>query len=110
MELTHDLSGAGIAGADRSLKRLSAVSQLFQVGITGKTAGGHLGLLSYLPDVRMLGPRKETGQNEWNSSPQAGLALSADRMRPARTTLILKASEMRDRQGNKAVSRPRAPD
>ena len=83
MKLAHDLSGAGIAGADRTPKRLGAVAQLLQVGITGKTAGWHVGLLSDLPDVRCSG-QKGDSPNEHNTASQVGLALSADRMRPAR--------------------------
>ncbi len=41
MELVDDVGSAGIAGPDRTLKRLGAVLQLLEVGIAGKTAGWH---------------------------------------------------------------------
>jgi hypothetical protein len=65
MKLAHDLSRAGIVSADRALKRLGAVSQLLQVGITGKTAGWHVGLLSvsviaFINDAHSFAVGKET--------------------------------------------------
>jgi hypothetical protein len=46
VELAHDLGGAGVAGADSTLKSLRAVPQLLDVGVARKTAGWHCGLLS----------------------------------------------------------------
>src|SRR5947209_14609531 len=55
MELAHDLRSAGITAADSTRERLSAVLQLLEVGVTGKTAGWHDGLLSQWPGVRISG-------------------------------------------------------
>ena len=85
MELAHDLGGAGVAGADRALERLGAVPQLLDVGVAGKTAGWHCGLLSHWPGVRNLGPERRRGRLREASPAQVGFALSADRWRPARS-------------------------
>jgi len=41
MKLIGNVGSAGVAGPDRTLKRLGAVLQLLEVGIAGKTAGWH---------------------------------------------------------------------
>jgi len=46
VELAHDLRRASVAGAHRTLKRLGAFPQLLEIGVAGKTAGWHKGLLS----------------------------------------------------------------
>ena len=64
MELAHDLGGAGVAGADRALEPLGAVLQLLEIGVAGKTAGWHCGLLSQWPGVRNLGPERRRADDE----------------------------------------------
>ena len=59
VELVDDLGSAGVAGADCPLERLRAVLQLLEIGIAGKTAGWHKGLL-FTPGVRNLEAGKET--------------------------------------------------
>src|SRR6201999_3230789 len=87
MKLVDETGGAGVTGANRALKRLPSVLELLEVGVTGKSAGWHRGLLSPEPGVRNLGRKGEP-----TASPtilvQVGFALSADRQHPARTPII----------------------
>src|ERR1700733_6792464 len=87
VELVDDLSGAGVAGADRALERLRALLELLEVGVAGKTAGWHKGLLSPGPRVRSLRRERRT-DHDHNHNLQVGFALSADRQRPARSSII----------------------
>src|SRR6202044_3917363 len=62
----------------RALKRLRAVLELFQVGVAGKTAGWHRGLLSPEPRVRNQGWKGEPTTNTFILL-QVGFAIYADR-------------------------------
>ena len=55
MELAHDLGSAGVVGADGSLEPLGAVLQLLEVGVAGKTAGWHCGVLFSIILLRRAG-------------------------------------------------------
>src|SRR5205823_7443671 len=87
VELAHDLGRAGIAGAHRALEGLRALLELLEVGIAGKTAGWHEGLLSPEPGVRSHRPERRH-RPQTQLCLQVGFALSADRQRPARTPTI----------------------
>src|SRR5947209_20439494 len=88
MELAHDLRSAGITAADSTRERLSAVLQLLEVGVTGKTAGWHDGLLSQWPGVRISSRKGDWPEMSTTRLAQVGFALSADRGRPARPPII----------------------
>ena len=101
VELAHDLGCAGVAGADRALEGLGALLELLEVGVAGKTAGWHTGLLSPGPGVRNRRPERRT-DHKHNHHLQVGFALSADRQRPARTPIITRA-----RTPSQGVTAPR---
>ncbi len=85
VKLADDRGSAGIAGTDRALKRLRALLELLEVGVAGKTAGWHKGLLSPRPGVRNHGLERRTLTNttiagRWASPfPRTGGALRANR-------------------------------
>jgi hypothetical protein len=87
--IERQFDDAGIAGANSALKRLGALPQLLEVGVAGKTAGWHKGLLSPSPESAITGRKGEPTTN--TNTPnflQAGFALSADWQRPARRPII----------------------
>jgi hypothetical protein len=72
VELVDEPRGAGVTGTDPALKRLRAVLELREVGVAGKTAGWHKGLLSPEPGVRNQGRKGEPTTNH-NPSSAGGL-------------------------------------
>ena len=87
MMLAHDRECGRVAGAHALLQRSRLALQVLEAGVAGETMGRHvvppLGN-AWRPQVR----RKEVHRTS-TFSDQVGLALPADRMRPARTPMLL---------------------